>query len=357
MGKNYLDISNNITTNFDFYYYLYSRLKQNNVEKAIAPLKIGLKITNNCKFRCPYCFVNKEVSNLSLANLKTIIAKLPQLPLEVYLTGGEPTLNPEFSDIVNFLYKNDLLIRLHTTGLIDKKSKQFILENLEKFTSIQISIDSIKNFSKLRPHVHKKDTLKEVSSFIEKCIFYNFSNLSVNIVISKINILELSDIFDFCLKHKVNKIRLSPIFSKNKYLLYDDNDYDSYFYSLISNYQEKGITFLSDPFCHPWSYAIKHKIDDYSAPLFCPAQKTEFEIDSLGNVYPCPFLHNKEHLLGNILYENFEKIWNSGVDNLNKLHWSTRKKCLSCSLYKDCGGGCYALAYVSNKDYDMRCTL
>ncbi|RBR28915.1 radical SAM/SPASM domain-containing protein [Enterococcus cecorum] len=357
MKKNYLEISSKITNNFDFYYYVYSRIKANNVEKTVAPLKIGLKITDNCKFRCSYCFVNKKNHNLSLQSLKRIISKLPQLPLEVYLTGGEPTLHPEFSNIVDYLYEQNILIRLHTTGFIDSHNEEYILKNLNKFNSIQLSIDSIKHFDKLRPHKSEINVLEKIAYFIEKCISCNFSNLSVNTVVSKKNILELADILNFCITNNVYKVRLSPIFTKNSHLLYKDDEYDSYFYDLISNYTDKGIEFLSDPFCHPWSYAVKHDINNYSSPLFCPAQKTELEIDPNGNVYPCPFLHNEKHLMGNILTDDFDNIWASGVESLERLEWSKRKKCINCSQYKDCGGGCYALAYITNKDYDIRCSL
>lgn len=61
--------------------------------------------------------------------------------------------------------------------------------------------------------------------------------------------------------------------------------------------------------------------------------------------------------MGNLLSDTFDEVWNSGVKELNKASWSENKKCKSCALFKDCGGGCYALAYVSQLNYDKRCIL
>lgn len=92
--RNILEVSQNLGNDFDLPYYIYSKVKTSTNEKVISPLKIGLKITNACHFRCPYCFVKKEEDYLSFDNLKIIIAKLPQLPYEVYLTGGGSNFTP-----------------------------------------------------------------------------------------------------------------------------------------------------------------------------------------------------------------------------------------------------------------------
>ncbi|HEK9182731.1 TPA: SPASM domain-containing protein, partial [Streptococcus equi subsp. equi] len=102
--------------------------------------------------------------------------------------------------------------------------------------------------------------------------------------------------------------------------------------------------------------AIKHGIE-YHSPLYCPAQKTEFEIDMYGDVYPCPFLHDKIHLMGNLISDDFETIWYSGVEQLNRRAWSSNDSCKNCKLFNDCGGGCYAMAFVSQLEYDKRCIL
>ncbi|WP_231233701.1 SPASM domain-containing protein [Streptococcus equi] len=76
-----------------------------------------------------------------------------------------------------------------------------------------------------------------------------------------------------------------------------------------------------------------------------------------GDVYPCPFLHDKIHLMGNLISDDFETIWYSGVEQLNRRAWSSNDSCKNCKLFNDCGGGCYAMAFVSQLEYDKRCIL
>lgn len=355
-NNNLLKISQDLGNDFDLPYYIYTKVKTDTNEKVSAPLKIGLKLTNACHFRCPYCFVYKDNDYVDFDNLKLIFQKLPQLPFEVYLTGGEAILHPQFSEIVDYLTNLGILVKLHTTGVINMQSRNYILNNLSKFSSIQISIDSIKNFDKLRPNIIDKDPLERIISFVKQCKEKKYKNLLVNTVISSLNVNELDEIMEFCLCHNLFKVQLSTIFTTSKRLLVSDEIYAKHYNQIITKYSKKGLCFQNSPFCHPWSYAIKHNLK-YDSPMYCPAQKTEFEIDMQGNVYPCPFLHDETHKMGNLLSDTFDEVWNSGVKELNKASWSENKKCKSCALFKDCGGSCYALAYVSQLNYDKRCIL
>lgn len=357
MKRLFCEIFSRIESSHDLSYYLFDRLKNMEKYRAVAPLKIGLKITNRCNFKCSYCFVKKNSSDLSLHNLKKIFKKIPQLPLEVYLTGGEPTLNPEFIAIVNYLNEMGILVRLHTTGVLLKEIGNYIENNLGVFESIQISLDSIKNYGKIRPNAIEHNCIEKIADFINCCKLKNYENISINTVLSKLNYLELRDIFDFAIYHKVDKVRLSPIFSKHFEIRLNDLDTLEYFHDILCDKKYASISILSDPFCHPWSLAKILRINDFQAPLYCPAQKTEMEIDVNGDVYPCPFLHDPKHLMGNLLKDSFEKVWNTGVDELNKVEWSKNELCIKCQMYPFCGGGCYAQAIVEGKDFDTRCTL
>ena len=41
-----------------------------------------------------------------------------------------------------------------------------------------------------------------------------------------------------------------------------------------------------------------------------------------GDVYPCPFLHDEKHKMGNLLNNDFDEVWYSGVEELNHTNWS-----------------------------------
>ncbi|MGZ1433554.1 radical SAM/SPASM domain-containing protein, partial [Streptococcus thermophilus] len=73
-------------------------------------------------------------------------------------------------------------------------------------------------------------------------------NIIVNIVISSLNVMELPEIFDFCLSNKLKYIQLSSIFTTSKRLLTNDLDYLLYYEELLTTYQKQGIIFRTAPF-------------------------------------------------------------------------------------------------------------
>lgn len=355
LRKKFDEMENLITTDNLFSTAMYLKIHKNNIVRLSAPIKIGLKITDDCLFRCPYCFVNKNHNNMSSSSLEKIFNKLPQLPLEVYLTGGEPTRNPYFKDIVEYLYSNKIQIKLHTTGLMSLETQDYIIKNSNKFKSIQVSIDSIKNFDKIRISKEATPFIK-ITNFIREVINIGNDKIIVNTVLSKLNKNDIDDIIDFVSKENVKAIRFTPIFSNDKNLTLNDHEDFNFYYHIITYAHEKQLKILGSPTCHPWSFAQLNELPPIPE-LFCPAQKTEFEIDPKGDVYPCPFLHYSKYKMGNLLVDDFEKVWHGGVEELNKTKWSEDITCKKCPVYVECGGGCYAMAELNEKKFDTRCII
>jgi radical SAM protein with 4Fe4S-binding SPASM domain len=352
--SNYIDTCNDKYP-FDITWYIYSRLKsEKNIEKSILPLKIGLKVTNYCHFNCTYCFTKKDNNYMTLETVQKIIGSLEQYPYIIYLTGGEPLLNPHIFDIIDFLYDKNILVAIHTTGAL--KNQELISQlslREEKITRIQISIDSINNFSKLRPS-NFDNPIQIIREFINQ--FKQKERIYINTVLSKLNINDVFNILDFCSDENISFLRLSTIFTEDSLLELEDLKY-AYIYSEIIDYaKKKNIILTCDPLCHPWSTKTLIGLLEHQ-PLFCPAQKTEFEVDPNGDVYPCPFLYNSTHKLGNINNMSISEIWRSGKDELNNTVWTKNTICRNCINLENCGGGCYANAYVHKKNYDPRCCI
>ncbi len=338
---------------FDLPYYIFRRLEENNFQRTISPMKIGFKITNKCLFQCNYCFTQKNTKNMSLDIIRKSIEELNQKPYEVYLTGGEPLLHPNIFEIIQLFYNWDILLKIHTTGITTKENIEYLKKNINKIELIQISIDSISKFEKIRKS-NIKNPLEKIKEFVEG--IGSKEKIIVNTVISNYNYTELKEIIKFCKEIGIKKFRMSPIFSANRSLYKLDNELIDIFYEAVKYCDENNIELIDTPFSHPWSLRLTENIE--SNRLFCPAYKTEIEIDAKGNIYPCPFLHDEFHKLGNLYERNINDIWLDGPKLLlENSCWTKNIECLSCKNYLKCGGGCYANAYITNKDYDVRCIV
>lgn len=338
--------------NIDIAYYIYQRLLQCNLEQSISPINIGFRITNSCYFNCKDCFVKKGNNYMSLYKFKKLYKKFPQKPRYIYLTGGDPFLNKEIFEIINFIYLENIKLNIHSTGIVSDDCLEKIYNNSHKIDSIQISIDSIKNFSTIRVS-NLKNPLYEIEKFIKK--LNDKINLNVNFVLRSSNKFEIFDVINFCETNNIKEFNISPVISNNNFEhVFDDLNY---YHDIIKFLKTKNLKLKSEPFCHPMSINYKYNKDITKVERFyCPAGKTECEIDMNGDVYPCPFLYFNEFKYGNLLKDKFSDIWKP-TNKLSQMKWSRAKKCISCNIYEKCGGGCYAYAYNNKNFFDERCNL
>ncbi len=90
------------------------------------PLEGSLELTFRCNLRCVHCYVNEpggdvraKRQELSLAEIRRITDEAVDLGcLCLLLTGGEPLLRPDFSDIYLHLKRKGLLVGLFTNGTL-----------------------------------------------------------------------------------------------------------------------------------------------------------------------------------------------------------------------------------------------
>jgi organic radical activating enzyme len=119
-------------------------------------MRLRLLLTNYCQLNCKHClneYMPKggEKQNLSFNTVRIItnayVNKMHNtfgVPTKVYLSGGEPTLNPEFKDIVSYLQNNCDDITLCSNG---NNYKEFITSGIyDKITNLHFSFGSLLHF-------------------------------------------------------------------------------------------------------------------------------------------------------------------------------------------------------------------
>ncbi len=91
----------------------------------------------------------------------------------------------------------------------------------------------------------------------------------------------------------------------------------------------------------------------------CPAGTTKLGVMPDGSVYPCNLFFGKaEFLLGNILADAFETIWNHQVLAFFRSYAENNCPNRSCGLHNECHGGCPAQSFHLSGDLsapDPRC--
>lgn len=159
---------------------------------------LRLSITDLCNFRCAYCLPNGCQSYtknpLTLSEIKCLLKAFVELGVsKVRITGGEPTVRPDYLQIFSLLKETGVNERVLTTNgyKLDTRIESYCKSDL---TGINISIDS------LNPIVFSKVTggksLQPILSGIDSGLRLNFPNIKINAVLLKG--INDGDIEQFC---------------------------------------------------------------------------------------------------------------------------------------------------------------
>lgn len=110
---------------------------------SIGPRQVSIALTNVCDLTCPFCYAPKSRHFLDTAQLKTWLPEIDRLGcFGVGFGGGEPTLHPNFAEILRFTAtQTEMAVTFTTHGhhLTAELARQ--LEGHVHF--IRVSVDGV----------------------------------------------------------------------------------------------------------------------------------------------------------------------------------------------------------------------
>jgi MoaA/NifB/PqqE/SkfB family radical SAM enzyme len=303
--------------------------KLKKVDELQTPTSIVFFITNRCNEKCKHCFywakLNKKITELSLGQIEKI-AKSLKNKYELLLTGGEPFLRQDLSEICNIFYNNNAeSIKIVTNGFNVEQIFSYckrITRNRKKF-SVSISIDG-------PPQVH--NIIRGLDNAFENAVatIKKLKEIGVELdivtTISKHNYLHIEELINFTGPLKVNHhfsiARDSAcVFNLDKHIMQDIDPQEdscvpvtdlSKIFGKIKTLNEKLNSWLEfDRLLLEYSiYILENK-----EKLFpCYAGKIDAVIYPEGDVSFCEFVKPVENLAS--FDYNFYKLWNSDKANL-----------------------------------------
>ncbi|NOX21332.1 MAG: radical SAM protein [Nitrospirae bacterium] len=283
--------------------------------KLRGPEYIQLYPTLKCNKDCGFCF-NKGLPSEGEISLKEYSKMLDILSLQgiryIDIMGGEPFLVEDLTRIVRYTLQRGLRLNISTNAKAKERLRSFLSEFSGR-VNIGISINSIEDLH------DTKEIIKGYSTITKSLYRKPFDEELLGFIIA-----------------------ISP--SKH-YLIYPDNlkapenkELSVAFFEFYLNYKKRyegqGISIVYCGGFIPDGSYINYR---------CPAGTTKLGIMPDGSVYPCNlFFGVNDFLLGNILTDDFDRIWNNPV--LEEFRHFKTSACplRECLLYKLCRGGCPA---------------
>jgi radical SAM protein with 4Fe4S-binding SPASM domain len=299
-----------------------------------APDYIQFYPTLRCNRSCSFCF-NRSLPaapDMSFQDFTTLLNKITKLSVKTLdIIGGEPTLHADIVRFVREAEERGLRVNISSNGTNVEVLEKIGLAGRD--STVGVSINDRDTFNHLKRFV-------QVSKPVVKTVYGPDTDLTL-----------ITDI-----------LQLHP---KRFYLIYRDvmgNDElhtATPFFRFMSSAQQKFYEASNIGTVHCSGFLPERELHPELAVVRCPAGTTKLGVMPDGSAYPCNlFFGKKEFLLGNILTDPFEAIWDH--ISLKPFRTFSGNKCprKNCELHTQCHGGCPAHALVLSGDLaapDPRC--
>lgn len=182
--------------------------------------KLIIELTNRCNLDCSHCFSERHNDDgfMDIEILRKVLEQSQDHGVKhISFTGGEPTLHPEFSKILELIDNSGLTYSLVTNGQNFKNIYNILLTFRQNLKSLTFSLDgaSAAIHDQLRGHGAFKRLMKAVSICAVKDIPFTF-----NMVVTAYNSSELNDAVDLAYRLGSKGIRFCCIIPTPQAVLY-----------------------------------------------------------------------------------------------------------------------------------------
>jgi len=268
-----------------------------------APVSVNIAVTGDCNHHCQYCsakHMSKE-KGLQLAELKTVLAQLQDMGVAIIgLTGGEPTLRKDLTEIIGSIDSRSVSI-LYSTGQSITLEKAREYKNAGLFAAA-ISMDHYKE-EQHDAYKGVRGSFRTANEAINNCLqagLYTIMQVLVRKELVSGN--ELESVLDIGRAHGVSEIRLLDIkipdyanVRSNGSLLTKDDLKTIKNLQLDANKSRK----------YPKIASVFYEED--AERFGCSAGIHHSYIDAAGNLNPCDFILQS---YGNVTQTPMRELWN-----------------------------------------------
>lgn len=258
------------------------------------PISVELSLTSRCQLDCVWCsdrgLRSRENGDLPKATVFRLLEDMGANGARgvVIEGGGEPTLHPDFDEIVTRCTDSGLAAGLITNGV-----RPLNPEIMRRFDWIRLSLDACnrQEFLELKGKDAFNQVLDNLRSMREHC-----PTVGVGYVLTNRNFENLERLAFMLQKIEVDYLHIRPVVDHEELRHHSDMSHLADF------------TYHSFPILLS---ALEENSSPGNARLPCSAHSLSTVINSTGNVYLCGRLniHPWFEPVGNINQEDFRAIW------------------------------------------------
>lgn len=180
-------------------------------ECLAAPSRIYLELTRGCNLRCRTCLNSSGrplEGELTLSEIHDVIAELDRIgTFEVRFTGGEPTVHPDFFDIVEYTRRKGLYVSLATNGVYREAGfrDRVVGAGIDWF---RVSLDGPED---VNDYIRGKGSFAETIRTIETISKTTDARLTISTVIGRYNANRFGEFIELISPYRLESISTLPL--------------------------------------------------------------------------------------------------------------------------------------------------
>ncbi len=316
-----------------------------------APICLTWELTYACNLSCAHCLSSsgrRDPRELSTQAAKGVIDELERMQVfYVNIGGGEPTVRPDFWELVDYATAHHVGVKFSTNGVRITPEVARRLAGTD-YVDVQISLDGAT--AEVNDAVRGPGSYDLAIRAMENLADAGFEHFKISVVMTRHNIPQLDEFKALADRYhaQLRLTRLRP--SGRGADVWDDlhplPEQQRQLYDWLVAHGEGVLT--GDSFFHLSAYG-----EALPGLNLCGAGRVVCLIDPVGDVYACPFAIHESFRAGNVRTDGgFAAVWRDSALFAELRSPQKGGACASCEFFDSCRGGCMAAKFFTGLPLD-----
>lgn len=335
--------------------------RKRRIKYSSAPPPIGVlwDLTSRCNLHCKHCVVDAGTSceELTLSECCRLIDEMAFFGVQqLILSGGEPMLRKDFFEIAEYASSKGLSLQVATNGTLIDNAAALWMAKIGVFAQVSLDASTAEVHDEFRQCSGSWNrTVKGVKFLVEAGV-----PVTLAAVVTKANIDQIPELYDFASKLGVEAFRILPFVplgrgKESRELEVSPEEMRGITKYLFEKKVQGGLPVVSMEFeCTLTSPPSETAVLD--TRIGCDGGVAYCTVTSKGEVLPCNFFYGVE--TENVKSTSFKWIWNNStilnyfrsivVDDLHGY-------CRECLWNSECRGSCLATNFARGDIFQSNC--
>jgi mycofactocin radical SAM maturase len=316
-----------------------------------APICLTWELTYACNLSCVHCLSSsgrRDPGELDTAECRALIDEFERMRVfYVNIGGGEPTIRPDFWELVDYATAHHVGVKFSTNGVAITPE---IARRLAAgdYVDVQISLDGAT--AEVNDGIRGRGSYRMALRALGRLAEAGFTDTKISVVVTRHNAGQLDE-FQVLADRYGARLRLTRLRPSGRGAdvwpaLHPTPEQQRSVYDWLVAHGENVLT--GDSFFH---------LSGYGRALpglnLCGAGRVVCLVDPVGDVYACPFAIHDTFRAGNIRADGgFATVWSESDLFAELRRPNSGGACTSCSAFDACRGGCLAAKFFTGLPLD-----